>query len=548
VDQPHFCKFSSLWFPATASFHEGAYGADQWRRLFRKGKTNFFDFLLWGLLIAQPIALGIHWGWSQPEPWFHTTWIGLSLLFLTCTISLHIYSGWKSRNDFFSRIFQLDLWMGFFFAALAIETSIESPLSIAVVALASFGWFQLRAFESFLWRKQLKNSFRDEALIWTPEGTPHAKILRLEKMLALIGLLCVGSAAALHIIPLRASFLIGCFLPALLSWPQWCSTFLLAKAERLHVVCQEFQKFSSLRFSDLLLFHQTGVLTSRKFKFRELWIDKKEDFTEAEIRDVFRQLAELSEHPIAEALLKELPEKSRELMKLNKSEVLPNLGLSAEFEDSKRHKATAVLSGLTWQKILQHEVSEEGMDKIREWKREKMWTSFLSLNRKVVAAVVWENAAVAPDANFKFDRPMVVFSSQPHFASGISENLFEQVCVNLLPLERRTQMLYWQERAKKILEVKSIWDSKASDNSFEMTMVSARQDLKDRALGIINGDLTSVCASVKAATKFNKDVQLISMFMVVGTIVSFWTGALPVVAAVLYVVSLAWIARPQEVR
>lgn len=549
--QPQFCKFSSLWFPSTTSkllTHQGVFGANQWQRVFGGKKKTIADFFILTTLVLNLAFLAVHFLWSTPDEWFEPLWMSFAGLFLALTIAQDFLSAWTSRGNFLNQIFQIDLWMGLLFLSLAFESGLPSTLQISILAFASFGWLQLRAIEVVLWKSKLKGRFKDFDLFWTDEGSPDSQILRLERILAFSGIVVASLVLILFKQPLRPSILIGACLPALLPWPLWKANALLARAEDLKLVCQNFDSFCRLRFADLLLCHQSGVLTTSEFKFRELWIDRKtEEFSEAEIKDVFRQLAQLSAHPISESVLAELGSSSRTLMKMNHFQVQEHLGISADFEDSKRHKAVAALSGLTWQKILQHEVSEEGMEKIREWKREKYWTSFLSLNRKVLAAVVLENPSRFPAEGLDTDRPIVVMSSLPHLASGVPENAFQQVCVNLLPLERSVQRKHWEERARNILEVKSAWDAKTTtDRPFEIRMLDQRDQLGEAALGILAGNLGSVCQSVRAAVKLNKDVKYLSSLMMIGTVSSCFLNEIPILALAMYALSLSWISRSKE--
>ncbi|MDB5036816.1 MAG: hypothetical protein JWQ35_344, partial [Bacteriovoracaceae bacterium] len=275
----------------------------------------------------------------------------------------------------------------------------------------------------------------------------------------------------------------------------------------------------------------------------EVWIDKAEDFTESEIQDVFHQLAEGSDHPISNLIAASTRQKDRPLIKLEKMETKENLGIVAEFKDLQRRKTTAVLAGLTWQKILQHEISEEGMDKVREWKQKKAWTIFLSLNRQIVAAIAWKNPSRNPfSAAIDSKIPRVLLSSLPHLAENFFEEQFNQVCLNLLPAERISQKKYWYERTKHSLEIKSAWDSLAED---DLVFVSARKDLKEQSLGVLDGEFDSVLWAQKAASKFEQSVTFTFVLLLSASLASFLvqipaSGLL--ISGIIYISSLAWFA------
>jgi hypothetical protein len=526
--------------------HEGAFGLRQWQRLFGKEKKRAQDFLIWIPPVLLLLLSLFHYLWNFSEEWFQIVWTLIAGVYALGLSFFHLFFGWKAREDFLNRIFYVDFWLGLFLISLLIESILlwtggqvevrnPNPLRLSEIGLLGFLWLQLRALEIFLWKKRLKGYFQNPDYHW---ASPHQPILSLERRLAIAAVFLSLALSFLLTNPPRPSQLLAAILPTLLPWPQWLMTHLMALAEKFKFICQSFSHFLRLRSIDLLAFHQSGVLTSETFTLQELWIDQNDEFTETEIQDALTQLAQNADHPVSEIIQKKSPP-TPHLLKLETSETKENLGVIGDFEDLNHRRTAAVLSGLTWHKILQHEISEEGMKKIREWKSKNLGTLFLSLNRKVVAAVVWENLSRPLEATLKSDRPLVLISSQSQMAEGIPSEAFDQVCMGLLPVERKAQNQYWSERASQILEIRAPWDTSSSKD--EIVVSDRRSALNDSALGIFKGNALSALFSVEAATRYHHSIRWIIGLMLLASIGGLGLSQGLPIFLILYLVGLLWL-------
>lgn len=541
MSQPNFC--------ASTSENEGAWGLRQWTRIVQEKKKSKWDIALLALVFFFVLAQTTRALWLNPEPWLEPLVFWIATTLFSAMFVVHIYSAWISRPTILNRLLQIDLWVAALLIALAIENGIPSTSWISVLSIGSLSWYFLRSVEASLWNKRLRGLFKNENLKWTDAGLPKNLFLKLELYIGVFAIMISGIASYFFFDHFAPSTFIGAVLPGLLPWPSWIGTQTFASAYKLKAICRDFRKFIGLKNVELIALHQTGVLTTSEFKFKELWIDRNtDDFSESEIKDVLRQLSQINQHPVGECILSELGESNRVLMKMNASNWTPHLCIEGDFEDSKRHRASAVLSHLHWHKICQHEISEDGMEKIREWKREKYSTEFLALNRKVVAAVVWENPVRATDISANFATPLALISSQPQIADGIAEKIFRQTAVGLLPIERDLQIKFWNERVNHIVQVKADWDIPSlSENETEIRIVDNESRLGRSPIEIFEGSLYSVCGLVILSRKWHCNLRIACGLMILGGIASLVLVYGQALAISLYILSLFWISKNSEV-
>lgn len=357
-----------------------------------------------------------------------------------------------------------------------------------------FLWILMRSFESQFWKKLLNKRFKDDDLNWSQEVVSTRALFRSGR-LAIFVCLCLSLVlAGIWIFdfskPYAFSLSLAGLIPFLVPYSRWALIHLLVGAQKHRAIIDDFNSFQSLRKADLCVLHQIGVTTEEKLEFIELWIDEHQDYSREEIEDILAKLKEASDHPVTRLLN---PRSGKDLTELVQIQVRPHLGLEAKFKDLNHHKVKVFWGTPVWHKILEHEISEKGMEKIRQVKSP---ATYLSVNQQIIAILFW-----TPKPRTELENDLALIRSQIPVVLASSQNLeftkysIDQVCLGLVPLERKIQMKHWKERAHSILEVRSWWDpSSGSEHSILFS------DLRlETPLQILKGELKDLAWMIRAS-------------------------------------------------
>ncbi len=441
----------------------------------------------------------------------------LSWVFILKFIGGAARSIYLEHSEWWQRLSSLDTWIILtlivFIAeqVLAVQQNLElffeQSKIFGLVALVCLALAHLKYFETLRWKKALRGYFKNDSLKWpitealrrnSDKRNLHFTFIALILVVSVFVLSKVISGETLSLSLLLASnvfFIIPLFHILL--------NRLLKEAEDHHFIVSDLPAFQNLRKTDLLMIHQNGVVTEPDFRISEIWIDSESGRSEEEVLDFLSQIAETSKHPISQMIAKKFKSKTKRLAKLIKAEEVPHLGVRAQLSDLNHSNVQVILGSSLWHKVLEHQISEPGMQKVRGWNSKNLRLTFLSVNQQIVAAVAW-SLELRKDAdkdleNLRSLRPIALTSSMPELWNSSLEKHADQISLGLLPIERTIQIKLWEERAKNIYEIKSSWDPQSS---IKGTVIFSPQRELSAPLQVLDGRISDLSWAIKASEKF----------------------------------------------
>lgn len=447
----------------------------------------------------------------------------LGALFLVICVMWPAFQGaWNFGS---TRFFQFDFIFGLVIGLSLYDAFFEGTLlfpaklsTLDMLIASSVAWYVIRLWEArYLQRKtSYSGAFDDTFAQWNLDEI-RPWILKRNALVAIAAL--IFSAIVIH--QPSWGLILASTLPAFIPTLPWKLSQILSNARRKELFCKKFSDFERLDAIQLSAFHHGGVFSDLEPTFLDQWIHPDDEFSLDEILDVTQQLCQKTEHPLSKMIREHGKWPKRSLLKVEKVDVLPNLGVTAEFLDLQGRRTTAHWGGLSWHKILQHEMDSEGLNTIKAW-REKHSAEILllSLNRRIVAAFGYverpredANESVSLLKDLHIDS--VLISSIHRDVDSKIATRFAEKAVNLLPVERKTQWKYWLERKPNILECNAWWDNPAA-STLSLQLVD-RANPGTATLGNFGRSLTSIPWLIRVSRdwrRFKKSESLIRIGLV----------------------------------
>jgi hypothetical protein len=334
--------------------------------------------------------------------------------------------------------------------------------------------------------KVWKNKFkRKKPMLWEGAGLPLKDFQNLQLTQSIMGFLCIGIYLIANLLlekptPSLTSLAV-IYLPFTFPYFQWLTTSFLGAAQSKKFKCRSFNDFKNIKDTDLIIFHQLGVLTEGRPQLKDSWVDDKADLNEKEIAHLLRDLNESTKNPLLMSLSTYFSRSGASKIKLNETELIPHMGLKAFFTNAQKKKEVAILSEFSWQKVLKHEIQPKGLEQISKWNGKGDIKLYFSVGKKVVAAFrfqdkVRKDAKEALKELKKSGIQLSLMTSLSELAHGVPDIFFNDIAHNGFPVERRASRDFWKEQRKRPLEVVSGW-STAHDS--EVKYVTYSKNLID---------------------------------------------------------------------
>ncbi len=486
---PKFCKSSLLW--TWSKFHAAFLGALYLRLLrvwIRKRKLKYslpIFFFLFGLFGFGSYLL-IHSDWGSElnlAIWGDRPLASAIIYLATLGLPMGWWMGWKTRVSVINRWLQFDSFLASLSLAVIIWAGFQSfdlwSLEPYILIVAANHWvFQFLRIIEAAGAKQ-KTTIEDQKQLKLELPFPmtqdlHREIESSERLTVLLGSLVfitalIAFSSFFDLSYLSKIALLG-LAPLALPFRQVLSSKILRRslAHRVYLPkLHHFEKISKIRH---LRSHHLGVFTEANLKFEDWWLDPSSAWTEKEIEELVASLTRDVSHPICEALHARFRESDLHV-RLADMESLPHLGLRVSFRNSEGQMLNICLGSLNWFLAELHDLSPEGQREFQSWFDQSKLACFLSINRRVVAGFSFSSQKRLGEVEF-FEtlraqkRPICLLSSSNPTAIQISRQQFEEVSLNLLPLEREVQLNHWAERAPSFIELRSTWDQPPSDQAY----------------------------------------------------------------------------------
>lgn len=475
-NSPQFCRMSRKFLHAKVSRPKdfGVWISWQWRRKNKKQlkwqvRSRFFVL---SILCILTYAI------DRFAPDFHEYSLPIALAISSAVVFYWVFEflrwGFKSQLSRWRKFLNLEVW-----ASLTVLASLHSiffsadPLifslpitadALMILVLGIYLWIFVRWGETELFKSKLKSSFLDPALKWGDLDAIAKFSNRIDLGAFFLGLLILFVTYELVGLP-DLHWLALSTLPLFLPYSQILMTCTLRCADAHRFSCQEFSYFRNLRNFRLFIFHQFGALTQGSMVIKENVIDTDDEWSKDEIKDILFRITEGSSHPVAKLIHEKYKSNKRSLVTMQQIDAKPHLGIQAEFKDIQGRATVGVLGGMTWHKVLQHEIFQETLVKLKEWKEKKYKVILLALNRKLLAMFAmsdpWRENLIEDLEAFKRDGYFTAMMSSNEDFFEISPPAQDPIlerAVNLVPVERNEQKRYWLEREPRAIEVVSYWD------------------------------------------------------------------------------------------
>lgn len=486
---PRFCKTSSLWnWTKAPAAYLGAYYLRLLRIFVKRPRFQFFlplAFFIFGLSgIGFYLLFDSPWAPLQTPESLDSGLVFIAITYLaTLGIPLGLWFGYQARISPLNRILHFDSFLALVSLGLVVWISLEKhdllDASPAILWIAANHWIYqaLRMLEaSFMSSKidaRAENIVRRE-LPFPMTKNLHQEIERFELLTMTLGLLLVGLVLVLtwnitdSVNPLLLASL-G-LAPLALPFHQAFSSRIVRHALNHRVYLPKLSHFREISKIRHLRSHNLGVFTHPQVEFDNWWLDPSSVWTEEEIEELVASMTRDVSHPICEALHRRF-QKSDLRVRLADLENLPHLGLRVSFRNKEGQILNICLGNLNWFLSELHDLSPEGQREFQKWFEESRLTSFLSINRRVVAGFSFQMQKKLGEKEFfqtlrEQSRPICMVSSSNASALRLDASDFKEVAVDLLPVEREVQLKHWSERAPKFIELRSTWDHPASDKSY----------------------------------------------------------------------------------
>lgn len=433
------------------------------------------------------------------HPYFNPTAIILFAMICIYWITLMFWWGVRSQVRSWRRLFNIDTWaaatafvagMTIIFPRDFLQFEIpENPLELAILTACIYGWIFVRWGETEYFRRKLSDRFHKMELRWYDLNSILQVWKRFDLSLIVTGALLSTLIFVTQHTP-SPLLMVAALFPIFLPYSQWIMTWTLYRADQNHFACSDFSFFRNLRKFKLFIFHQFGTLTEGNIKIEDYVIDPDDEWSKDEIKDILFRITENSTHPISLLIHNKFRSNKRSLVTLDKVTVRPHLGIQAEFKDLQGRATSGVLGGMTWHKVLQHEIFPETLARLKGWKEKRNKVVLLSLNRKILAMFAISDPMVegwAQDIDsFKKSRLYpVLMSSNEDFLETAGDEPFLERAMNLVPVERIEQKRYWLEREAKAIEVVSYWDEMDEPQLPQIRFTPKRQFVSDEVSAFV---------------------------------------------------------------
>jgi hypothetical protein len=419
----------------------------------------------------------ILFAFDQWKPESHEYILLPSIIFITALsvywIWIFICRGIISQPVSWRKLINIDTWAGvtamlglhsIFFANDPTQLEIpQSLFKLGILVFAIYFYILIRGLETAFLKCTLKNSFLDRAHYWLDRNTIEKSLNGLDFCLFAMGAILVGSFFWIKGFPpfYRTSLsLVFLIVP----YSQWLMTWTLKCADTHRFSASQYSYFRNLRKFKLFIFHQFGVLTQGKMKIQEQVIDADDEWSKDEIKDILFRMTENSNHPVAALIHEKFRSNKRSLVTIDRVDFKSHLGIQVEFKDLQGRATLGVLGGMTWHKVLQHEIFPETLVKLKDWKEKKYKVVLLSLNRKILAMFALEDP-LRENLSSEIEAlkasgvyPVMMSSNEDFFECAEGQDPLLERAVNLVPVERHEQKRYWLEREPRALEVVGYWD------------------------------------------------------------------------------------------
>jgi len=410
------------------------------------------------------------------------TFIAIAYL-ATLGIPLGLWFGYQARTSPLNRALHFDSFLALVSLALIAWTCAQKhnlqEASPSILWIAANHWIYqaLRILEaSFMSSKinaRSENIVRRE-LPFPMTKNLHQEIERFELLTMLLGILLVVLVLVAtwnltgNLDPLLLASL-G-LAPLALPFHQAFSSRIVRHALNHRVYLPKLSHFREIAKIRHLRSHNLGVFTNPQVEFDNWWLDPSSVWTEEEIEELVASMTRDVSHPLCEALHRRF-QKSDLHVRLADLESLPHLGLRVSFRNKEGQVLNICLGNLNWFLSELHDLSPEGQREFQKWFDESRLTTFLSINRRVVAGFSFHMQKKLGEREFfqtlrEQNRPIAMVSSSNASSLRLNASDFKEVAVDLLPVEREVQLKHWAERAPKFIELRSTWDHPASDKSY----------------------------------------------------------------------------------
>lgn len=486
---PRFCKASSLWnWTKAPAAYLGAYYLRLLRIFVKRPRAKFFlpiSFFIFGLAgIVFFVLFESPWAPLQTPAALQFGLVFLAIGYLaTLGIPLGLWFGYQARTTPINRVLHFDSFLALVSMGLVVWTATNKhnlqEASPALLWIAANHWIYqaLRLLEaSFMSAKidaRAENFVRRE-LPFPMTKNLHQEIERFELLTMASGILLVGLALALtnHFTE-TADLLVLASLglaPMALPFHQAFSSRIVRRALNHRVYLPKLSHFREISKIRHLRSHHLGVFTHPHVEFDNWWLDPSSVWTETEIEELVASMTRDVSHPICEAIHRRFQNNDLRV-RLADLESLPHLGLRVSFRNKEGQILNICLGNLNWFLSELHDLSPEGQREFQKWSDESRLTTFLSINRRVVAGFSFTMQKKLGEKEFfqtlqEQDRPVCMVSSSNGSALRMDPSNFKEIAVDLLPAEREVQLKHWAERAPRFIELRSTWDHPSSDQAY----------------------------------------------------------------------------------
>jgi len=395
------------------------------------------------------------------------------------------------------------------------EFLVQHPLSVHLLNFFFLTWCLLRIFEAARLGKNLPEvevERMQESTLFMSLEKSVAKLLRSERNLTSISALIVILIAAGLLFEMNRfphlSLLAVALLPCSVPFYQWFGSKILRQTAQDKIALPDISLLGPLSKIRHFRCHQHGVFTQADLTLFESWFDPSCGWVESELSAIVGSLTQHSEHPVCISLSQNYCPRKTYPIKLADIENIPYLGLRVNLKDEAGKNLEIQLGNLNWLRLESHDVSKEAERLIESWKAESLSHCFLSLNKRLVAAFAFEQKEKSGLGElFDFIRTerkqIVLMSSSHHSTLAVNALSFDEVSMNLLPLERDLQKQYWADRATQFIELRSNWDKEPNPEEKNIFSIVFSENPQEREITdkvyILSRDLNGLRRLIREA-------------------------------------------------
>jgi hypothetical protein len=455
---------------------------------------------------------------------------GAGVVFVLPIVSFLSYLQRKKKYFDFDIVFSLSLATAF--AALFALEKMSPERAFWLISLGvSLGL--IRYLESKIWR-HLEGL---ESPHWSLEKFIHSlnhfsrkKLLRgqliggcLFSLLSI--LLFLDYHAAEDFLVILPAFL-GFFLPPSV----WLRSRLVAWLIKTQSRLNDIQTLFRLSREKFFRSHYWGTFRKPKIEKVEFLQDPTSAWEERELFELLKSLSDHSIHPCSQALSLQLASYSS--LRLA-TENLDHIGLTCSFRCPQGLLHPTFLSHYHWLKAHDHEFSVEMERWYQEALAEQRLVSFLSIDKRIVLGISLETSAIENlnvhlrDLRSHGYRLGLWSSATPSRFHDIAKDL-DDFAEGLIPIERETQRLHWNERSKSAVSILSYWDPPEESPIRVIFQNEARIDILEDEIHFHNQTLGALVKIIAETHRFHRGMRgalyIPVIWMLITFSISFYLG------------------------